>query len=197
MKFHGAFTRARPFFDRVDADKEDAMRTFFLPLVLGASLSMIGCEDMTPAQTPAAAHVDTSHVLITTADSISGPMDVVDVLDFHTSADSEDKGFDELKKKAAELGADAVTNARFEHGDGKEPSHLSGIAIRRGRPLQPYDVIRPLEVDTDEDADDKGFEELKRRAREVGADEIINIQFEHGEGNQPSKLLGLAVRTRR
>ena len=55
---------------------------------------------------------------------------VVAVLDFHTSADSEDKGFDLLRDRAASLGADAVIGAEFEHGEGSEPSHLSGMAVR-------------------------------------------------------------------
>ncbi|HET9992176.1 MAG TPA: hypothetical protein VFQ65_26780, partial [Kofleriaceae bacterium] len=55
---------------------------------------------------------------------------VVGVLDFHSAATSEDKGFDELRAHAAAMGADAVIGAEFEHGDGNEPSHLSGMAVR-------------------------------------------------------------------
>jgi hypothetical protein len=58
------------------------------------------------------------------------PAEVVGVLDFHTRADSEDKGFDELRWRAAQLGAAAVIGAEFEHGEGTEPSHLSGMAVR-------------------------------------------------------------------
>ena len=55
---------------------------------------------------------------------------VVGVIDVHTSAENPDKGFDVLRVVAAQLGADAVIGAEFEHGEGNEPSHLSGMAIR-------------------------------------------------------------------
>ena len=55
---------------------------------------------------------------------------VVGVIDVHTAADSPDKGFDVLRVVAAQLGADAVIGAEFEHGEGNEPSHLSGMAVR-------------------------------------------------------------------
>lgn len=58
------------------------------------------------------------------------PTEVLGVLDFHSNAASEDKGFDELRARAAALGADAVLGAEFEHGEGGAPSHLSGLAVR-------------------------------------------------------------------
>lgn len=58
------------------------------------------------------------------------PTEVVGVLDFHSDAASEEKGFDELRARAAALGADAVLGAEFEHGEAGAPSHLSGIAVR-------------------------------------------------------------------
>jgi hypothetical protein len=61
---------------------------------------------------------------------VDRPTEVVGVLDFHSSATSEDKGFDELRAHAAAMGADAVIGAEFEHGEGNEPSHLSGMAVR-------------------------------------------------------------------
>ncbi len=61
---------------------------------------------------------------------IPRPTEVVGVLDFHSAAASEDKGFDELRVHAARMGADAVIGAEFEHGEGNEPSHLSGMAVR-------------------------------------------------------------------
>jgi uncharacterized protein YbjQ (UPF0145 family) len=56
--------------------------------------------------------------------------EVVGVLDFHTDANTADKGFEQLKARAAALGADAVIGAEFEHGDPGEKSHLSGMAVR-------------------------------------------------------------------
>ena len=55
---------------------------------------------------------------------------VVGVIDVHTAAEDPDKGFDVLRVVAAQLGADAVIGAEFEHGEGSEPSHLSGMAVR-------------------------------------------------------------------
>jgi hypothetical protein len=71
-----------------------------------------------------------SPVLVTPDKNLGRPTEVVGVLDFHTRADSEDKGFDQLRAKAASLGADAVIGAEFEHGDNGGPSHLSGLAVR-------------------------------------------------------------------
>ena len=56
--------------------------------------------------------------------------DILDVIDVHTAETAEDKGFDELRARAAAIGADAVIGAEFEHGEGNEPSHLSGMAVR-------------------------------------------------------------------
>jgi hypothetical protein len=61
---------------------------------------------------------------------VDRPTEVIGVLDFHSDANSEDKGFDQLRARAAAMGADAVLGAEFEHGDGDEPSHLSGIVVR-------------------------------------------------------------------
>ena len=55
---------------------------------------------------------------------------VLAVFDFHTDADSEDKGFDQLRLAAWRVGADAVIGAEFEHGEGGGKSHLSGMAVR-------------------------------------------------------------------
>src|SRR5690349_18613962 len=61
---------------------------------------------------------------------IPRPTELLGVLDFHTDATSEDKGFDELRIRAAELGGEAVIGAEFEHGEGDGPSHLSGMVVR-------------------------------------------------------------------
>ena len=69
-------------------------------------------------------------VIVLVDKHIDRPAEVIGVLDFHSAATSEDKGFDELRAHAAAMGADAVIGAEFEHGDGNEPSHLSGMAVR-------------------------------------------------------------------
>jgi len=61
---------------------------------------------------------------------IDRPTEIIGVLDFHSEATSEDKGFDELRARAAAMSADAVIGAEFEHGEGTGPSHLSGVVVR-------------------------------------------------------------------
>jgi uncharacterized protein YbjQ (UPF0145 family) len=136
-------------------------------------------------------------ILVTPDSNLDRHLDVVGVLDFHTKADSEEKGFDELRRKAAELGADAVIGAEFEHGDKGEPSHLSGMAVKYAPDdTRPYDVLGELDIETPEDADDKGFDKLKAKAWAMGADEIRGISFDHGKEGGTSHLRGKAVRHR-
>jgi hypothetical protein len=92
-----------------------------------SDMGPIPCADCAavPAMTPRARSVQ---VLVDKR--IPRPTEVIAVFDFHSRADSEDKGFDELRARAAEIGADAVIGAEFEHGEGEEPSHLSGMAVR-------------------------------------------------------------------
>ena len=123
------------------------------------------------------------------------PCEVVGVLDFHTDEDSEDKGFDQLRAKAAELGADAVISADFEHGAEGEKSHLSGVAVRyKVKDERPYTAIARIDIPTPEDAEDKGFETMRTEAAALGADEVINVRFEHGKEGEMSHLTGLAIR---
>lgn len=120
---------------------------------------------------------------------------VVGVLDLHTSAGNQDKGFDILRKQASQLGADAVIGAEFEHGDGSEPSHLSGMAVRFiDESVTPYAVLGTIDIATPEDADDKGYEAMRTRAVSMGADEVINVQFVHGAEGGESHLIGVAIR---
>jgi hypothetical protein len=113
-------------------------------IALAAALA--ACVPPPPAQSPnvyvsseAHASIDTSDigpiprargVVVLVDKHVPRPTEVLGVFDFHSRADSEDKGFDELRARAAAIGADAVIGAEFEHGDGNEPSHLSGMAVR-------------------------------------------------------------------
>ena len=38
---------------------------------------------------------------------------------------------------------------------------------------------------------------MREEAREMGADEVVNVQFEHGDDGQLGHLTGLAVKYRR
>ncbi len=69
-------------------------------------------------------------VLVLVDRHIDRATEVLGILDFHSEASDEDKGFDELRARAFALGADAVLSAEFEHGPDGGPSHLSGIAVR-------------------------------------------------------------------
>ena len=87
----------------------------------GTEVPCADCAPMTPQ-----AHA----VQVFPDKRIPRPTEVVGVLDFHSQATSENKGFDELRVHAAALGGDAVIGAEFEHGGGNEPSHLSGVVVR-------------------------------------------------------------------
>jgi hypothetical protein len=69
-------------------------------------------------------------ILVVTDKRLPRPTELLGVLDFHSNATDENKGFDELRAHAAAMGADAVIGAEFEHGEGNEPSHLSGMVVR-------------------------------------------------------------------
>jgi hypothetical protein len=69
-------------------------------------------------------------VIVLVDKHVDRPTEVLGVFDFHSAETSEDKGFDELRRRAAAMGADAVIGAEFEHGDDGGPSHLSGMAVR-------------------------------------------------------------------
>jgi uncharacterized protein YbjQ (UPF0145 family) len=152
-------------------------------------------EASTPDVDSAPRHASNSSVLVTPDKTLGRPVWVLGVLDFHTKAKSQDKGFDELRQKAAELGADAVTTAEFEHGEGDEPSHLSGIAVKYAQQdNRAYDVLGEIDIATKEDDDDKGFDQLLAKARALGADEVRFITFEHGAEGGMSHLKGTAVK---
>lgn len=69
-------------------------------------------------------------ILVLVDKRIDDPTEVLAILDFHSNAADQDKGFDELRARAYAVGADAVLSAEFEHGADGQPSHLSGIAVR-------------------------------------------------------------------
>ena len=120
--------------------------------------------------------------------------DILEVVDIHTRADSQDKGFDELRARAAAMGADAVVGAEFEHGDGAEPSHLSGMIVRYGRPVRPHVDVGQIDIPSDENDENKGLAELGRRAHEMGGDQVIDVTFEHGDDGAQGHLRGKVIR---
>ena len=69
-------------------------------------------------------------VLVLVDKRVGRPSEVLAILDFHSNAADEQKGFEELRARAFAIGADAVIGAEFEHGSDGGASHLSGIAVR-------------------------------------------------------------------
>lgn len=176
----------------------------FLALVSGCTENYVMQAPRAPAaaaESSSAASPDASVARVRVYPKGSSPdqrMEVLGVLDFHTQADSQDKGFDDLRVHAAALGADAVVDAEFEHGEGSEPSHLSGMAVRFVTyDLPTYDVVGEIDIETPEDAEDKGFEKMRAKATQLGADRIVDVTFDHGAEGGSSHLRGKAVRYRR
>ena len=122
--------------------------------------------------------------------------DVIEIVDIHTHADSQDKGFDELRARAEAMSADAVVGAEFEHGNGDEPSHLSGMIVRYGNGVPPHVIVGTVDIPSDENDENKGLSELSRRAREMGGDRVIDVTFEHGEDGAQGHLRGTVVKYR-
>ncbi len=124
-----------------------------------------------------------------------GPVDV------HKKMESTAQALENLKRRAAALGADAITHVEFEHGEGgKEVTHLSGMAVRcndliKGRA---YDTIGEVQVDGSMGGEDKAFAKLRAKARSMHADMLINVRFEHGEGGdgEGTKMMATAIRFR-
>lgn len=122
--------------------------------------------------------------------------EVLGIVDVHEPVDSVAAGLDRLRRRAALLGADYVTGVEFEHGEGgSEKTHLSGTAVRCHDLLngRSYDVLAELEVTAPMDHEDDAFDQLKSKARASGANLILHVRFEHGEGDR-TKITGTAVR---
>lgn len=126
-------------------------------------------------------------------------MEALGVVDAHEKPGHHDEALQELRGEAAALGADAVVGIEFHHGEGEaEVSHLSGMAVRYrklGRD-EPYDVVGVLDVAMDMEDQDRAIRELRRQSSRYNADLIIDIHYEHGEGNGKIHLRGKAIRYR-
>lgn len=100
------------------------------------------------------------------------PSEVLGLVDIHEPVDTVDRALEILKRKAANLGAEAVIGVEFHHGEpGEEPTHLSGMAVRcndliRGRS---YDVLGRIEVSGTMGDEDGAERELLGRARMMRA----------------------------
>ncbi len=138
-------------------------------------------------------------VRVIARDDLGCRTEVLGLVDVHEDVASSEQALGELKLRAAELGAEAVVGVDFEHGDGHEATHLSGMAVRcrdlvRGRA---YDVLGSIEVPGAMGNEDETFRRLKQRALDLRADLLIDVAFDHGEaGRGPTKLRATAIRFR-
>ena len=74
---------------------------------------------------------DASSVLVLQGTHLDRPAEVVGVVDAHLKVGDQDAALAELRRRAAQMGADAVVGVEFHHGEGAgEPIHLSGLAVR-------------------------------------------------------------------
>ncbi len=88
----------------------------------------------TPATTPANSvfSVDrASRILVLQGTHLDRPAEVVGVVDAHLKVGDQDAALMVLRKRALDMGADAVVGVEFHHGEAPgEPIHLSGLAVR-------------------------------------------------------------------
>ena len=70
-------------------------------------------------------------IVVTTARKLDRPTEVVGIIDAHEPSGRQDAAYAALRRRAAEMGADAVVGVEFHHGEEKdEPTHFSGLAVR-------------------------------------------------------------------
>lgn len=127
-------------------------------------------------------------------------MEAIGVVDAHEQPGHHEQALQELREAAAAIGAEAVVGVEFHHGEEHgEVSHLSGMAVRfrHLRRDQPYDVVGNLDVEMEMDDQERALAELRRQSRDYHADLIIDIHYEHGEGNgNKIHVRGKAIRYR-
>jgi uncharacterized protein YbjQ (UPF0145 family) len=114
-----------------------------------------------------------------------GPSEALGVVDVHERMPTEAQALDILKRRAVVLGAEGITGVEFHHGEGgSEVTHLSGMAVRCRDVLhgRQYKVIKELDIAGAMGKEDDAFDELKKMAWATGANILLNVKFEHGEG---------------
>lgn len=178
------------------------MKTLNLLAVL-ASIALVACmPDRPPAAKTESDELKDPRLTAAAANvqvvpgGLSCPTEVLGIVDVHEPVHDTAEALDLLKRRAALLGAEAVTGVEFEHGEGgSEKTHLSGTAVRcrdllRGRK---YDVLATIEATAEMGHEEDAIPMLNKQAREKGANLILNVHFEHGEGDR-TKVSGTAVR---
>lgn len=158
-------------------------------------------EDDEPLPTDPAIVARAGSVKVVQNEEIGCTTEALGPVDVHKKMETTQKALDALKLRAAALGAEAVINTEFEHGEGGDaPTHLSGMAVRcrdllRGRQ---YEVIGPVKLEGAMGKEEGAFAEFKAKARAMHADLILDVKFEHGEGgeNETTTITGTAIKIR-
>ncbi len=84
------------------------------------------------------ANGDPSKILVLPTKELNRPCEVIGVVDIHVPMGSHDTSLDQLRRRAAQMGADAVIGVDFNHPEEPgQPSHLSGLAVRYVEPVAP------------------------------------------------------------
>lgn len=150
-----------------------------------------------PVPTDAATVAAAAKVKVLNDSSLSCASQVLGIVDVHEPVESDEAALDILRRRAAALGAEAITGVEFRHGNGHERTHMSGTAVRCKDLLngRQYDVLDRIVIKAKMGGEDEAFDELKRRARTVGANLILDAKFRHGESASEGVVVsGVAVR---
>jgi len=158
-------------------------------------------KDDEPLPTDPAVVAKAASVKVLNNESLGCASEALGPVDVHKKMKNTQQALDELKLRAAALGADAVIGVDFEHGEGgSAPTHLSGMAVRCRDLLQgrSYDVIGKVSIKGAMGKEEQAFDELRAKARAMKADLVLDVQFEHGEGGEGAgtTITGTAIRFR-
>ena len=156
-----------------------------------------GLEHHAPLPTDPATVAAAAKVKVLNNESLSCASQVLGIVDVHEPVQTDEAALDILRLRAAALGAEAITGVEFRHGDGHERTHMSGTAVRCKDLLngRKYDVLDHLVVKGKMGEEDETFDELRRRARELGANLVLEVSFKHGESAAEGVVVsGTAVR---
>jgi uncharacterized protein YbjQ (UPF0145 family) len=156
-------------------------------------------DDDGPLPTDAATIARAKTVKVMQNEHLNCATEALGPIDVHKKMESTDQALEALKLRAAALGAEAIVDVNFEHGEGgKEPTHLSGMAVRCRDLLhgRQYEVIGEVKIDGKMAKEEEAFAALKAKARTMHADMILNVKFVHGEGGEGegTTLTGTAIR---
>ena len=150
------------------------------------------------------------------------PSEVLGLIDEHGRMGQEDEALARLRRDAARMGGDAILHVEFHHAgehhdeeeggvasadedtdsavdeDAGDPMalHLSGTVVRFHDLLagRRYEVIQRLVVHSPMTEEQEGLAQLRREARAIHADLLLDVEFHHGHGTEPLEVDATAVR---